>query len=452
MNIDLTTSKISKSILLFSLPMICGNILQQFYNIADTLIVGKYIGPSALAAVGSSFTLMTFLTSILIGLCMGSGIIFSMLYGAKNENKLKSSYIVSFIFIGILSIIITICILIFLNPILTILQIPDELLHDTKEYLQIISIGIIFVFLYNFFSVLLRSIGNSTTPLYFLAFSTVLNIILDILFVAYFNLGIDGAAYATILSQALSAILIMIYSFYKIPELHIQRKEFNFTLQLLKEIIQFSLLTSIQQSIMNFGILMIQSLINSFGISVMAAYAAAVKIDSFAYMPAQDFGNAFSTFIAQNLGARKTDRITLGIRSSCKTVLIFCLAISILVFVFAPQLMLLFIAPEETEILAIGITYLRIEGACYCGIGLLFLFYGYFRGIGRPGISILLTVLSLGSRVILAYALSPIKQIGLYGIWWAIPIGWILSDIVGFYYYKKINIEDYKRNHSLTTS
>ena len=204
----------------------------------------------------------------------------------------------------------------------------------------------------------------------------------------------------------------------------------------LKEIISFSSLTCVQQSVMNFGILMVQGLVNSFGLAVMAAFAAAVKIDSFAYMPVQEFGNSFSTFVAQNFGAEKTDRIKRGIRSAFITAIIFSMAITLIVFIFAKQLMMIFIAPEEVEIINIGIQYLRIEGSFYVGIGILFLLYGYYRAIRMPEMSVVLTVLSLGIRVALSYWLSAIPGIGVSGIWWSIPIGWFIADFVGILYYR----------------
>ena len=203
------------------------------------------------------------------------------------------------------------------------------------------------------------------------------------------------------------------------------------------EIARFSLLTCVQQSVMNFGILMVQGLVNSFGTVVMAAFAAAVKIDSFAYMPVQDFGNAFSTFIAQNYGARDMGRIRKGIRSAVLAAAVFSGAVSVLVCVFAEPLLLLFVKPEEREILAVGVQYLRVEGAFYVGIGILFLLYGLYRAIQRPGMSLVLTVISLGTRVALAYALSAIPAIGVVGIWWSVPIGWALADVAGVVYYKR---------------
>ena len=205
-----------------------------------------------------------------------------------------------------------------------------------------------------------------------------------------------------------------------------------------REVTGASVLTCLQQSVMNLGILMVQGLVNSFGASVMAAFAAAVKIDSFAYMPLQDFGNAFSTFIAQNHGAKKKDRIREGIRCAVRTAVIFALCVSAVVVIFARLFLLIFIRPEETEILAIGVSYLRVVGAFYVGIGGLFLLYGLYRAIERPAMSLVLTVISLGTRVLLAYALSAVPGIGVLGIWWAVPIGWALADVTGVVYYRHI--------------
>lgn len=432
---DLTQGSVTKSMLLFACPMILGNLLQQFYNVADTLIVGRFLGSDALAAVGSSFSLMTFLTSILLGLCMGSGIVFSMLFGARKADSLKNCIFISFVITGLLAVFIELLVLALTDPLLALLQIPEAILADTRSYLQIIFCGILFTFLYNFFASLARSIGNSVIPLIFLAVSTALNILLDLLFILSFDMGVSGAAWATILAQAVSAVGMIAYCYRKIPFLKLKKQHLQFSKAAVSQILQYSLLTCLQQSIMNFGILMVQGLVNSFGVAVMAAFAAAVKIDSFAYMPVQDFGNDFSTFIAQNYGAAQKDRIRRGIRTAVLTAVLFCIAISLIVCRYAGQLMTIFIRPEETEIISIGVQYLRIEGICYCGIGCLFLLYGLYRGLGKPGISVLLTVISLGTRVTLAYLLAPRPSIGLAGIWWAIPIGWILADITGIVCY-----------------
>lgn len=431
---DLTHGPITKTMLLFAVPMILGNLLQQLYNVADTLIVGQFLGPDALAAVGSSYTLMTFLTSILLGLCMGSGAVFSIRCGEQNQEGLKISIVHSFVMIAALSIILNILVFVFIDPILHFLKVPDSIYGMMRSYLWIIFYGITATFFYNFFASLLRAVGNSVTPLLFLGICALLNIVLDLLFVIRFHWGAAGAAAATVIAQYVSGLGLFAYTFLYFPEFRFSLKGISLKKTVFSEIARFSSLTCLQQSVMNLGILMVQGLVNSFGPAVMAAFAAAVKIDSFAYMPVQDFGNAFSTFTAQNFGAKKQDRIRAGMKSAVFCSVIFCLLISLCVFLFARPLMLLFVKPSETTILSIGIQYLRIEGSFYFGIGCLFLLYGFYRAVERPGMSVVLTVISLGTRVLLAYILSAIPAVGVAGIWWSVPIGWILADLAGFGY------------------
>ncbi len=424
--------------LIFAAPMILGNLLQQCYNIADSLIVGRFLGADALGAVGSAYTLMTFLTSVLIGLCMGSGSLFSFYFGKNETGSLHNSAIVSFCFIGSITVVMNIAVFAGIDGILKLLKVPDAVYGMMREYVFVIFMGIVFVFLYNYFAYLLRAMGDSVTPLLFLGAAALLNIGLDLLFITKFSWGIRGAAVATVIAQGFSGLGIGCYvllkevfgrgvgQFGKDVSRDKNRKTY------LREVIRFSMAACVQQSVMNFGILMIQGLVNSFGTAVMAAFAAAVKIDTLAYMPAQEFANAYSIFISQNYGAGEKKRIKKGTRSAIIVSVAFCLVISCLVYITSPQLMGFFVKNTETEIIGIGTGYLRIEGAFYWGIGLLFLLYGYFRGNGRPEISVVLTVISLGTRVLLAYALSPHPSIGVYGIWWAIPIGWILADIAGF--------------------
>ena len=434
---NLTEGSVTKTILLFSLPMIAGNLLQQLYNIADTLIVGRFLGSGALAAVGASYTLMTFLTSIFLGLCMGSGAVFSIRYGEKDQEQLEKSIGASFLLIGITAVIVNLAVFLFIDPIMGLLQVPQEIYGMMRDYLWVIFLGILATFLYNFFASVLRAVGNSVVPLVFLAACAILNIVLDLWFVLGLQWGVKGAAIATVISQYVSGIGITIYTYWKMPQFRVKAKYLHPEFSLVKEIAQFSFLTSLQQSVMNLGILMVQGLVNSFGTVIMAAFAAAVKIDSFAYMPVQDFGNAFSTFVAQNFGAKKEARIREGIKKAVLMAMAFCIVISIGVFVFAKPLMLIFVQPKETAILAAGVEYLRIEGAFYCGIGCLFLLYGFYRAVKLPGMSVVLTVISLGTRVILAYVLSSIDAIGVTGIWWSVPIGWALADLVGFWYYRR---------------
>jgi len=296
---DLTKGNIYKGLMLFSLPLIAGNLLQQCYNLVDTWVVGRYLGKAALGAVGSSFMLMALITSVLTGLCMGSSVVFSQFYGENKRDDMKTSMVNAFVLIALLAVVVQVAVYLLLPLILILLRVPAEAVELMTDYLQIIFLGIFFVFLYNYVAAMLRSIGNSTVPLLFLLFSTVLNTVLDILFVPVFAWGVKGAALATVLAQAASAIGILLYYLVRVKELHPRREHFAFRTQLLKRIASVSVLTSMQQSFMYFGIVAIQSLINSFGIETMAAYAAASKIDSFAWSPPHEVASGLATFVAQ---------------------------------------------------------------------------------------------------------------------------------------------------------
>ena len=433
--VNLTQGPILGRLVRFSLPMIAGNMLQQVYNLVDTLVVGRGIGAQALAAVGSAYTLMTFLTSILIGLCMGSGAFFSEDYGAGETDRLRQDVRLSFLFIFGVSVLLYAIIYPCMDPILRLLQTPEELMELMREYVAAVFAGIFFVFLYNFFAFLLRSMGNSTAPLLFLAVSAVMNILLDVWFVMGLSLGVAGAAWATVISQAVSGLGIAAYSLRRLPQLRRGKAEWDWAR--LRCIVKNDVATGIQQSVMNFGILMIQGLVNSFGMVIMAAFAAAVKIDTLAYMPAQEFGNAYSLFVSQNYGAGERERIRQGTKLSFSLSACFCALVSCGIFLLAPRLMGCFVDPGEREVIAQGARYLRVEGAAYVGIGVLFLWYGYFRGIRRPEVSLILTVISLGTRVALAYALAPRTPLGVTAIWLAIPVGWVLADLAGWIFYRK---------------
>lgn len=434
MNHSLTQGPITRNMLLFALPLMLGNLLQQMYNLADAWVVGRFLGPDALAAVGSSYTLMTFLTSILLGLCMGSGAAISMQYGAGQQDRLRRCIFLSFGLIAVLSLVLNGAVYLGMDGILWVLRVPAEIRPLMQDYLAVVFLGILATFLYNYYASLLRAIGNSVVPLVFLAVSAVLNVVLDLGCVVGLGWGVKGAALATVAAQFVSGIGIAVYTWRCFPQLRPRREDCRWDRAALASILNLSVMTSVQQSIMNFGILMVQGLVNSFGPVTMAAFAAAVKIDSFAYLPVQDFGNAFSTFVAQNHGAHQPQRIRQGIRSAGAVSAVFCLVISGLVCVFAAPLMSVFIDPAQTQIIQAGVHYLRIEGACYIGIGVLFLLYGYYRAVERPAMSVVLTIASLGTRVALAYALSA-TALGVTGIWLSVPIGWALADGIGIGYY-----------------
>lgn len=436
---DLTQGSIPKGLLWFALPLICGNLFQQLYNLTDTWIVGRFIGEGALGAVGSSYTLLTFLTSILLGLCMGSAAYFSIQFGRGDMARLRQGIFQAFVLIGGLTLVLNVAVYLLLGGFLWLLRIPAEVAGLTRTYLLWIFGGIAATFLYNFFANLLRAVGDSATPLAFLGVSVGLNIGLDVLFVVPLGLGVMGVALATVIAQYASGLGLMAWAWKKYPALRVRREDMVWERRSLANVFRLSFFTCLQQSVMNFGILLVQGLVNSFGTAVMAAFAVAVKIDTVAYMPVQDFGNAFSTFVAQNYGAGKRDRIRAGVKWAAACVIVFCLAVGGAVCLLAPRLLAFFAGAEAAEVIAIGTGYLRIEGSCYLGIGVLFLLYGYFRAVNRPAVSLVLTVCSLGTRVALAYALSALPALGVTGIWLSIPIGWFFADTVGILLWRREN-------------
>ena len=435
-SVDLTNGRIMRSVMLFAFPMILGDLLQQGYNIADTIIVGRFLGTECLAAVGASYALMTFLTSVIIGLCLGSGALFSISYGKNDFQRLSSDLKAAFILTGITAAAITVIPYLLIDSLKSIMFVPDNVWGYMRKYLIIIFSGTPAVFIYNYFACYLRAVGNSVVPLAFLAISAALNIALDIYFVPVLRKGVGGAAIATVLSQYISALCIAAYSLKKATYIRGMPKKTSGTKSLksrFKEVALFSYLTCIQQSVMNLGILTVQSLVNSFGSVVMAAFAAGVKIDAFAYMPVQDFGNAASTFFAQNYGAKKEKRIKSGFIGSILLTATFGVCASAFVYIFAENLCGIFVDADQINVIEAGVRYLRIEGLFYAAIGVLFILYGLYRGVALPQISVVLTVMSLGLRVALAYALSP--GYGTEGIWVSVPIGWGIADVVGIIYW-----------------
>lgn len=417
--------------------MFVGNIFQQIYNLVDTVVVGKFVGKEALAAVGSSFAIMLLINSIIIGLSMGASVLFSQLYGSQDYKKLKVSMVMATFLILLVTLTISLVAFFSTDSIIKLYRMPYETVIYAKDYLRWIFAGLFFVSLYNLAANILRSLGDSKTPLYFLLLASVINVILDLLFVIRYGMEVKGVAIATVIAQAVSALLCLLVTFKKLGFLSFKREDFVYDKVLFKTMTKYAFLTGIQQSVMNFGIVMIQGLVNTFGTSLMAAFAAGVKVDAFAYIPLQDFGNAFAIYTAQNKGAKEEKRIKQGLRAASVIIGVFGLIISLIVFLTAENLIGLFVKATDLDVIAIGANYLRIEGAFYILIGFLFMFYGFYRGLGRAGMSILLTLVSLGSRVLISYSLAP--SMGYSIIFWSIPIGWLLADLVGIIYWKYLS-------------
>lgn len=436
MELDMTKGNPSKIILKFFIPLFIGDLFQQLYSIIDAIIVGKFVSADAFAAVGSSSAVNVFITSILLGLAMGASAIFSQLYGGKHYDELKKTISTALIFLFLASVLITVVTSAFLQRIIAYYQMPTETSVYAAQFLRFSFLGFIFVGMYNAFAFLLRSFGDSKSPLYFLTGACVLNIILDLIFVLGFHMEVLGVAIATFISQGVSSVCCGIYTVKKINFLKFEKKDFIFSFPAFKKIAGYSVLTALQQSISSFGMMLIQGLVNTFGATAMASFAACSKIDSVANTPLQDLGNAFSTYTAQNKGAGESKRIREGFRATSMLIIILSSVISIVAFAFAPYLIALFVNKDAAEVIAIGVGYLRIVPLFYVLLGFIVMFYGFFRGLGAIKISILMTVVSQGLRVLLAYSFAPVK--GFSGVCWAIVIGWFLSDLLGFYMYKKV--------------
>lgn len=439
MEIDMTKGNPSRIILKFFIPLFIGDLLQQFYSIIDAIVIGKFVGTDAFAAVGSSSAVTVFITSILLGLAMGASAIFSQLYGGGQYDELKKTISTALIFLFSVSVLITVVTSIFLPQIIALYQMPEKTAVYAADYLKYVFYGFIFVGMYNAFSFLLRSFGDSKTPLYFLIASCISNLILDLIFVVVLHMGTAGAAIATLLTQGFAAIGCGIYTIKRMQFLNFKREDFIFSTSAFNKIATFSILTALQQSISSFGMMLIQGLVNTFGSTVMAAFAACSKIDSVANAPLQDLGNSFSTYTAQNEGAGEIKRIREGFYATSRIIIILSAIISIVAFIFAPNLITLFVNKNATEVIAVGVGYLRIVSIFYVLLGFIVMFYGFFRGLGAIKISILMTIVSQGLRVLLAYSLAPVR--GFSGVCWAIVVGWLLSDLLGFYMYKKVMLQ-----------
>lgn len=446
--IDMTSGSPTKKIMMFSIPILLGNIFQQIYSLSDTFVVGRFLGNEALAAVGSSTAIIVLINSIIIGLCMGASVLFAEYFASKNHTKLAKAISTSSIFVVLFSLFISLLLIIFLNPILTLFQMPEEVYPLARRYLYIVLSGLVFLALYNLASAILRANGDSRTPLVFLIISTSINVAFDFIFVLFTPLGVMGPALSTLLAQIGSGLPLFIYMLKKMGYLNIK---FRFDRGVFKKVLSYSVLTSLQQSIMNFGILLVQGLVNSFGVVAIAAFAIGVRIDAFAYMPAQDFANGFAIYVSQNRGVKQYDRIKKGFKGALLTSTIFCGFITLIMLFLAPYFIQLF-SPGDHAVIEVGSTYLRIEGLFYILIGYLFLFYALNRGLGKFKTSIILTITSLGTRVFTSYLFVALG-FGINVIWWSIPLGWALADGLGLLLYqntKKENFTSIKKDNDNT--
>lgn len=429
---DLTEGKESKLILNFALPMLLGNLFQQLYNIVDSIIVGNFIGKEALAAVGASFPIIFTLISFIIGIASGGTIIIAQYFGARDITKVKNTIGTIYIFIFIASLIVSGLGITFSEEIFRLIQLPENIIPEAKTYLNIYLIGMVAFFGFNATSAILRGIGDSKTPLYFLMISTILNILFDLLFIVVFEMGIAGAAFATILSQTIALVSAIIYLNRYHEVINIRIKEMRFYKDIFRQAVRIGLPTGMQHTFVSLGMTFIMSIVNTFGTNVIAAYSVAVRIDSLALLPAMNIGQALATFVGQNIGAKKTERVKSGLKATFFISSAISVFVTGMVILFGDVLMQFF--TDDPEVIAIGENYLVIVSSFYLLFSAMFTVNGVLRGAGDTLIPMFITLFSLWIiRIPVAYFLS--DRIGETGIWWAVPIAWFAGTVVSYFYY-----------------
>lgn len=420
---DLTTGKIMPILVKFTIPLVLGNLFQLTYNAVDSIIVGHFVGKEALAAVGICNPVTTLMILFLNGLCMGASILMGMQFGAKDYDTLHRQISTTMISGVIFSIILSLLCIIFAVPILTLLQVDKSILNMTTQYLRIIFIGLVFTFLYNFFSSTLRALGDSNSPLYFLIASAVLNIFGDLFFVVVLKAGSNGCAVSTVISEALCCLLCIIYIQKKVPILRLGKKWLVFDMSLLKRTIAYGWASAMQQATVQLGKIGIQAIVNTMGVSVAAAFAVVNRIDDFAYTPEQNIAHAMTALMAQNKGAGKNDRMREGFRCGLTLEIIYGIAIFLICFIFARHLMLMFVKDEE--VIRHGVTYLHLISIMYLLPALTNGIQGYFRGIGDLKITLISSFVNMGVRVLAALPLVFIFGLGIEALPFSYLAGWV---------------------------
>ncbi len=429
---DLTVGKEGKLIMQFAMPMVFGNMFQQLYNVVDSIIIGHYIGKEALAAVGASFPIIFLLIAMVIGLGSGFTIIISQYFGSRNIEQVKRTIDTTYIILFFASIIISVIGIFFSEPVFRFTQLPEAVIPLASDYIDIYFAGTIFFFGFNGTAAILRGMGDSKTPLYFLILSTLSNIFFDLLFVVQFGWGIEGAAWATVLSQGGAFIVAVIYLNRKHPIVNFSVRRYIFDRSIFMSSLRIGLPSGLQQSFVAAGLIALFGIVNQFGTDTIAAYSVAIRIDSFASLLAMNFASALAAFVGQNIGANKPERIKAGLRFTWLITSAVSVCLTILVYFFGPDLMALF--TSDNTVIEIGNEYLVIVSSFYIVFSTLFVVNAVMRGAGDTLIPMFITLFALwGVRVPASYFLA--ERIGSVGIWWAIPLGWGMGTILSYLYY-----------------
>ena len=420
---DMTTGAITPLLVKFTIPLVLGNLFQLTYNAADSIIVGKFVGEDALAAVGTSNPLMTLAILFINGLCLGAGILVSTAYGAGDTQRVERQVSTTAIAGSVFSLVFSLTCVILANPLLRLLQVPEEILPIAVNYLRIVFGGLLFTFFYNFLAATMRALGDSKSALYFLMISSVLNIGGDLFFVEVLGWGSEGCALSTVLSEALCCVLCVVYIQLKVPVLQLGRRWLVFDGSLLRSTVQYGWTSAMQQATVQLGKIAVQAIVNTLGINAMAAFTAASRVDDFTYMPQQNIAHAMTTLMAQNHGAGKKERIREGFRCGLWIEMIYALFICVVCFVFARPLMKLFVTDEE--VISLGVIYLHAIAAMYFLPAATNGIQGYFRGMGDLRVTLISSFINMGVRVAAAVPLVFSMKLGIVALPVAYLIGWL---------------------------
>lgn len=432
---NMITGSPAKSLFWFAVPMVLGNLFQQFYNIADSVIVGQFVGENALAAVGASFSITMLFMCFAIGGGIGCSVVISQLLGAKRPREMKTAISTALIALGGIGFLFMLLGLAINKPLLHLMGTPELISADAAAYLAIYFYGLVFLFVYNTVSAIFNALGESKIPLYFLIFSSLLNIGLDLLFVAKFHMGIAGAAWATLIAQGISAVLALTFLLYRLSK--IKTEHFRlFDPMLLKNMGKVAVPSVLQQSVVSIGMLLLQVVVNGFGATAVAGYAAATKIDSVAIVPMIAVGNAMSTFTAQNIGAQQPERVKKGYHAALLMAGAIGGAVALLLLLFGQNCVSAFLDPATSgDAIAVGTQYLKIVSVFYMFMGFMNVTNGILRGAGDIVRFMFCSLFNLTLRVSIAFLASEI--LGIIGIWIATPISWCAAFLFAYVCYKQ---------------
>lgn len=430
---DMTTGSPVRHILIFSVPMLIGNIFQQLYNLADSIIVGRLIGANALAAVGATSSITFFFFALCNGIGSGGGIITSQSFGSQNYKKVKSCIANTGYIMLVFPIIVGTTAFLMARPLLLLLNTPEDILVDAVIYVRTMSVGLLFVSLYNYISSMLRALGDSKTPLYFLIFSCFLNVGLDILCIRTFKMGVFGAGFATVVSQFLSGLLCLIYAFRQNQYFKLSSEDLKYNKNVALNTLKLGIPLSLQFSLIAISCMALQRVVNAFGAVAVAAFTATSRIEQLVHQPYQTLSASLSTFSGQNYGANKNDRVIKGYRKSMLIMVLFTLFIVPIIQIFGDNITSWFVS--DIEVIEMGGKALRITSFFYIFLGMIYVVRGVLNGIGDAFFAMLNGVVEVVGRFTVPILMTSMAAIGLWGIWWSVGVVWGLSGITAWLRY-----------------